>query len=150
MTTYSLPTPKMAVSRSNFLHVAAILSNAILAIGYAEPVSAGSLSVDTKPAATVDSPSSERTLLAQASGEDTLARCQQLYGLFSRHNSDGYARPLDVRMGLEACQKGNIASGIATLKRALERAQIPVPPTESATAPPASLKPHGEKRREAQ
>jgi len=125
MTTYSLPTPKMAVSRSNFLHVAAILSNAILAIGYAEPVSAGSLSVDTKPAATVDSPSSERTLLAQASGEDTLARCQQLYGLFSRHNSDGYARPLDVRMGLEACQKGNIASGIATLKRALERAQIP-------------------------
>ena len=75
MTTYSLPTPKMAVSRSNFLHVAAILSNAILAIGYAEPVSAGSLSVDTKPAAT---------------------------------------------------------------------------PTESATAPPATLRPHGEKRRESQ
>ena len=78
-----------------------------------------------------------------------MARCQQLYGLWSRHNTDGYARPLDARMGLEDCQKGNIASGVATLKRALERAQIPIPPAESATAaqPPASLKPHGEKRR---
>jgi len=148
MTTYSLPAPRVAVSRSNFLHAAAILSGVILAIGQAGPVSADSLSAGTKSAATVNSPSSEPTLLAQASGEDTLARCQQLYGLFSRHNSDGYARPLDVRMGLEACQKGDIASGIATLKRALERAQIPIPPTESATAPPATLKPHGEKRRE--
>ena len=150
MTTYSLPTPKVAVSRSNFLYAVAILSGAILAIGQAGPVSAASLSAGTKSAATVNSPSSEPTLLAQASGEDTLARCQQLYGLFSRHNSDGYARPLDARMGLEACQKGNIASGIATLKHALERAQIPIPPTESATAPPASLRPHGEKRRESQ
>ena len=51
-------------------------------------------------------------------------------------------------MGLEDCQKGNIASGIATLKRALERAPIPIPSTESAAAePPAPLKPRGEKRR---
>jgi hypothetical protein len=135
MTTYSLPTPKVAVSRSNFLHVAAILSSAILATGYAGPVSADSLSVGTKSAATVDSPSSERTLLAQASGEDTMARCQQLFGLWSRHTTDGYAKPLDARMALEDCQKGNIASGVATLKRALERAQIPIPPAESATAP---------------
>src|SRR5262245_20716939 len=135
MTTYSLPTPKVAVSRSNFLYAAAILSSAILAIGQAGPVSA----------------ESERTLLAQASGDETMARCQQLYGLFSRHNSDGYARPLEARMGLEDCQKGKIATGVATLKRALERAQIPIPPTtESATAPPAPLKPHGEKRRRAQ
>jgi hypothetical protein len=151
MTTYSLPRPKVAVSRSNFLYAAAILSGAILAIGQAGPVSADSLSAATKSAATVDSPSSGTTLLAQASGEDTLARCQQLYGLFSRHNSDGYARPLEARMGLEDCQKGKIASGVATLKRALERAQIAIPPTtESATAPPAPLKPHGEKRRQAQ
>jgi hypothetical protein len=51
-------------------------------------------------------------------------------------------------MALEDCQKGNIASGVAALKRVLERAQIPIPPTESADAqPPAPLKPHGEKRR---
>ena len=147
MTTYSLPKPKVAVSRSNFVHVAAILSSAILAMGYAGPVSADSLSADTKTNATVNSTPSERTLPAQAAGEDTLARCQQLFGLLSRHNSDGYARPLDARMAMEDCQKGNIASGVATLKRALERAQIPIPPTESAAAqPPAPLKPHGEKR----
>jgi hypothetical protein len=104
----------------------ALITSAIVAIGHAGPVSADPL----------------------ASG-DTMARCQQLFGLYDRHNSDGYARPLDARMGLEDCRKGNIASGIATLKRALERAQIPVPPTESATAAqtPAPLKPHGEKRR---
>ena len=83
-----------------------------------------------------------------------MARCQQLYGLFSRHNSDGYARPLDARMGLEDCQKGNISAGIATLKGALGRAQIAIPPAESTTAaqPPATptLRPRGEKRRESQ
>jgi hypothetical protein len=148
MTTYSQPTPKVAVSRSNFLPVAAILASAILAIGYAGPVSADSLSADTKTNATVNSAPSERTLPAQAAGEDTMARCQQLFRLYDRHNSDGYARPLDARMGLQDCQKGNIAAGVATLKRALERAQIPVPPAESGVAQtPAPLKPHGEKRR---
>ena len=151
MTTYSLPEPKVAVSRSNFLHVAAILSSAILAMGYAGPVSADSLSADTKTNATVNSTPSERTLPAQAAGEDTLARCQQLFGLYDRHNSDGYARPLDARMALADCQKGNIASGVAALKRVLERAQIPVPPVETATAQtPAPLKPHGEKRHQSQ
>ena len=150
MTTYSLPEPKVAVSRSNFLHVAAILSSAILAMGYAGPVSADSLSADTKTNATVNSPSPERTLPAQAPGEDTLARCQQLFGLYDRHNSDGYARPLDARMALADCQKGNIASGVAALKRALERAQIPIPPAESVAQTPAPLKPHGEKRRSSQ
>jgi len=134
MTTYSLSTPK--VSRSNFLPIAAILSSAILAMGYAGPASADPLSADTKTNATVNSTPSERTLPAQAAGEDTMARCQQLFGLLSRHNSDGYARPLDARMAMEDCQKGNIASGVATLKRALERAQIPVPPVESADAQP--------------
>ena len=113
MTTYS---------RSSFLHLAAMLASAILVVGYAGPVSAQSPSVSSKA-------------LAQASGENTLARCQQLFGLLSRHNTDGYARPLDARMALEDCQKGDIASGVATLKRALERAQIAVPPIES---PPAA------------
>ncbi len=138
MTTYSLPLPKVAISRSSVLRAAAILSSAIVAIGYAGPVSA-------------DSTSANRP--SQASGEDTLARCQQLFSLWSRHNTDGYAKPLDARMGLEDCQKGNISGGIATLKRALERAQIPIPPADVAqsqeTAPP-TLKPRGEKRRQAQ
>jgi hypothetical protein len=143
MMTYSLPT------RSNFLPLAAILASAILAMGYAGPVSADSLSPDTKTNATVNSTPSERMLPAQAAaGEDTMARCQQLFGLLSRHNSDGYARPLDARMAMEDCQNGKFASGVATLKRALERAQIPVPPAESGVAQaPAPLKPHGEKRR---
>jgi hypothetical protein len=134
MTTYSPSTPKAAVSRPNFLHAAAVFSSAILAIGYAGPVS------------------------AQASSEDTMARCQQLYSLFTRHNSDGYARPLEARMGLEDCQKGNISTGIAALKRALDRSRIAIPPAESATAqPPAptpapapTLKPSGERRRQSQ
>lgn len=127
MTTHSLP----------LLKAAAILSTAIAAIGYAGPSSADSLPAN-------------HTLLAQASGEDTLARCQQLFGLWSRHNTDGYAKPLDARMGLEDCQKGNVTAGIATLKRALERAQIPIPPADiaqSPATPPATLKPRGEKRR---
>src|SRR5215471_2882004 len=109
MTTYSLPAPKRS-----FLRTTAILASAIVAIGYAGPVSA-------------DTPSS---------GEDTLARCQQLFGLLSRHNSDGYARPLDARMALEDCQKGNVTAGVATLKRALERAQIPIPPEATTAAEP--------------
>jgi hypothetical protein len=119
-------------------------------MGYAGPVSADSLSADTKTNATVNSTPSERTLPAQAAGEDTMARCQQLFGLYDRHNSDGYARPLDARMALQDCQKGNIASGVAALKRALERAQIPIPPTESVAQTPAPLKPHGEKRHQSQ
>jgi len=139
MTTYSLPTPKLAVSRSNFLPVAAILASAILAMGYAGPVSADSLSADTKTNATVNSTPSERTLPAQAAGEDTMARCQQLLGLYDRHNSDGYAKPLEARMALEDCRKGNIASGVAALKRVLGRGGIPVPPTETATTPGRSI-----------
>ncbi len=83
-----------------------------------------------------------------------MARCQQLVGLWSRHNTDGYAKPLDARMAMEDCQKGNYASGVASLKRALERSQIPVPPAESVAQtpaqPPAQLKPRGEKRRAAE
>ena len=76
-----------------------------------------------------------------------MARCQQLFSLWSRHNTDGYAKPLDARMAMEDCQKGKYASGVASLKRALERAQIPVPPAETGVAqPPAPLRPRGEKR----
>jgi hypothetical protein len=120
-------------------HVAAILSSAIVAIGFVGPVAADQRSAP------------EHTLLAQAASEDTMARCQQLFSLWSRHNTDGYAKPLDARMAMEDCQKGNYTAGVATLKRALERAQIPVPPAEAVAQtpaqPPAQLKPRGEKRR---
>jgi hypothetical protein len=95
-----------------FLHAATILSSAIVAIGFA-----GSASAEQ---------------LAQATGEDTMARCQQLSSLYSRHNTNGYARPLEVDAAVEDCRKGNYAAGVAALKRALNRSQIPVPATESA------------------
>lgn len=85
-----------------------------------------------------------------------MARCNQLFGLWSKHNTDGYAKPLDARMGLQDCEKGNYARGIATLKSALERAQIPIPPAEvaqtapAAPAPAPTLRPRGEKRHQTQ
>ena len=126
-----------------------MLTSAIVAIGTAGPAAADARSA------------TGHTLLAQAAtgenttGENTMARCQQLFGLWSRHNTDGYAKPLDARIAMEDCQKGNYAAGVASLKRALERAQIAVPPAESGVAqtpasPPATLKPRGEKRRQAQ
>ena len=76
--------------------------------------------------------SSAASALADSS-EDTMARCQQLYALWSKHDGTwGYARALDPVMGLEHCRKGEYAAGVALLKRALERAQVPVPPVESA------------------
>src|SRR5258708_16926451 len=98
MTTSSPSTPKLAVSRSNFLHVAAMLSSVVVAIGYAGPASADPLSVGARSAATVNSPTPERTLLAQASGDHTMARSQQLFALYNRHNSDSYPTPLDTTL----------------------------------------------------
>jgi hypothetical protein len=136
MTTYFLPRPKGTVLRSTFLHATAILG-AIVAIA---------------SAASAQSPAAGNNAAATAPGEDTLARCQQLYGLWSSHTTDGYARPLDARMALEDCQKGNVAAGVATLKRTLQREQIAIPPADAAVAqtPPATLRPHGEKRHQSQ
>ena len=145
MTTSFLPTPKVAVARSNFFHAAAILG-AIVTIGFAGAALADSPSASNGSAA---------TLPAQAPNENTMARCEQLYGLWNKHNTDGYAKPLDARMALEDCQKGNISGGIASLKRSLERAQIAIPPADAGVAQspataPATLRPHGEKRRVSQ
>jgi DNA-binding CsgD family transcriptional regulator len=65
---------RRSVSRSNVLRAAAILWSAVVAIGSAGPVSADPLSAGGRSPATVDSPSPERTLPAQAAGEDTMAR----------------------------------------------------------------------------
>ena len=124
MMAYAQPTPKVAVSRSNFHRVAAILSSAVLAIG-----DAGTASADP-----LDWPASEPALLAQAPDEHTMSRCQQFYGLHSRLNTDGYARPLRARVAMEECAKGKFASGVTTLRGELERTRIPHPPMAPATA----------------
>ncbi len=65
---------------------------------------------------------------AQAS-EENMARCQQLYGLWAKHNGTSpYGKVLDADMGLEHCRKGDYAAGVKQLKSALNRSQIPVPP----------------------
>ena len=115
MTMNSLAMPRTAIARPGFLSVATILASAIVAMGNVGPAAADS------PARTTQDPT-----------EATMARCQQLAGLWSRHNTTGYAKPLEVDLALEDCRKGNYASGVASLKRALDRAQIPVPPTETA------------------
>jgi hypothetical protein len=99
-------------TRPSFLRAAATLSSAIVAFGWAEPV------------------------FAQSSRDD-LARCQQLYGLWSRHTTTGYAKNPGADLALEDCRKGNIAVGVAELTRILQRAQITVPPAETAASPQA-------------
>jgi hypothetical protein len=47
-----------------------------------------------------------------------MARCQQLSSLYSRHNTNGNARPLEVDAAVEDCRKGTYAAGDAALKRA--------------------------------
>lgn len=73
-------------------------------------------------------------VLAQA-GEDNMARCQQLFGLWAKHNgTSAYGRMLDADMALEHCRKGEFSAGVAQLKRVLQRAQIAVPPAQSVAA----------------
>lgn len=61
--------------------------------------------------------------------ENNAARCQQLYGLWAKHNgTSAYSKVLEADMGLEHCRKGDYAAGVKQLKEALNRQQIPVPP----------------------
>ncbi|TAJ96411.1 MAG: hypothetical protein EPO10_27255 [Reyranella sp.] len=73
-------------------------------------------------------------VFAQA-GEDNMARCQQLHGLWAKHNgTSAYSKMLDADMGLEQCRKGNYTAGVAQLKSVLQRQQIPVPAAPSVAA----------------
>lgn len=73
-------------------------------------------------------------VFAQA-GEDNMARCQQLYSLWAKHNGTSpYGKVLDADMGLEQCRKGNYAAGVAQLKGMLQSQQIPVPAAPSVAA----------------
>jgi hypothetical protein len=92
------------------LRTGATLSGVLLAIGLTGPAS------------------------AQSKAED-LARCQGLYSQWSRYNGTfGYGHMAGPDIALEECRKGNATAGIADLKRALERANIPLPASETATA----------------
>ena len=73
--------------------------------------------------------------LAQSQANDELARCQSLYGQWSRYNgTSAYGKMLTADMALEECRKGNTTAGIADLKRVLERSNIPMPESETARA----------------
>lgn len=91
-------------------HAAAALSGAVLMAGLAGPVFAQTAKAD-------------------------LAECQRLYGLWSRYNgTSAYGKMAGADAALEECRKGNIEAGVADLKRTLQRSNITVPPSETATA----------------
>ena len=99
----------------SLLRTAATLPAVLLAIGLTGPVSAQSNTDSSKA--------------------DELARCQRLYSQWSRYNGTfGYGRMAGPDIALEECRKGNTTAGIADLKRTLERANIPLPASETATA----------------
>jgi hypothetical protein len=101
-------------------HTLSALSGVIVAIACAGPALA-----QTGQAAT-----------GQA-GEDNMARCQQLFSLWARHNgTSSYGKVLDADMALEQCRKGQYSAGVSQLKEALQRQQIPVPPAASVAAQP--------------
>jgi len=51
----------------------------------------------------------------------------------SHNGTSGHGRVQDADMALEHCRKGEFAVGVAQLKRALERAQVLIPPVVSAS-----------------
>ena len=100
-------------------HAAVALSGAVLAIGVAGPLMA-----QTSNQVSNQSPKAD------------LAECNRLYGLWSRYNgTSAYGKMATADADLEECRKGNVEAGIADLKRVLQRANIAVPPAETATAP---------------
>jgi hypothetical protein len=134
MTRFFLTAPKAVVLCSNFIRAGAMLSGVIIAIGCVGSVSAAPLSVGAESTATAGSPSSEPIFLAQASSNN-MARCQQLYGMWSRLNgTSSYSKEIAPDMALEDCRKGNFDAGVAELTQALQRAGITVPPPETAAA----------------
>jgi hypothetical protein len=73
-------------------------------------------------------------VLAQAPASD-MARCSQLYGTYNHYSGNAsYSRSAEIETAMAECQKGNYAAGIADLTAAMNRAAIPLPPAETATA----------------
>ena len=76
-------------------------------------------------------------VLAQtpASPASDMARCSQLYSTYNQYSENAsYSRSAAIETAMSECQKGNYAAGIADLTAAMNRAAIPLPPAETATA----------------
>jgi hypothetical protein len=99
------------MSKRSLFQSAAAVAGALVAIGFAAPSFAQSAS-------------------------DNMAECQQLYSQWARYNgTSSYSKNVSPEMALENCRKGNYTAGIADLKQTLQRNGIPVPPSQTATAP---------------
>lgn len=107
----------MITSLHKGLVLSALITSAILAIGGAGSAYAQSSSNN-------------------GTADNSLARCQQLYGAWSKYNAgSSYSPQLQVDAAYDQCRQGNVAGGVAGLTQALQRAKIPVPPVESANSP---------------
>ena len=76
-------------------------------------------------------------VLAQTppSAPSDMARCSQLYSTYNQYSENSsYSRSAAIETAMAECQKGNYAAGIADLTAAMNRAAIPLPPAETATA----------------
>ena len=101
----------MSVFLSSSFRNAAMLAGAAVVLGFASP-----------GFAQTPNPSNDA------------ARCQTLYGQWTKYNGgSAYSKQLDADAAAEQCRRGNTTAGIAELTKVLERARIPVPPTETAT-----------------
>ncbi len=73
-------------------------------------------------------------VFAQSPSEN-MTECQQLYAQWSKYNgTSSYSKNVGPEMALEDCRKGNYTAGIGGLKQILQRANIPLPPSQTATA----------------
>ncbi len=68
--------------------------------------------------------------VAQATGENTAARCQQLSSLFPP-TPTAFPHPIEVDAAVEDCRKGHYPPRLPAPKRSLTR-EIPIPATETA------------------
>ena len=87
---------------------------------------------------------------------DLKARCNQLisyydrYGVGRSENSDGARNHTRIAADLD-CQQGRYEQGISAMEALLRRKNFDVPPAPTGVAQtPAPLRPHGEKRHQAQ
>ena len=72
---------------------------------------------------------------APSSPASDMARCSQLYSTYNQYSENAsYSRSAAIETAMAECQKGNYAAGIADLTAAMNRAAIPLPPAETATA----------------
>lgn len=112
MTSLSLLKSQTPPSRPTLLRSMAVLPGVLIALGSVGPA------------------------LAQTqSPKDDMARCNQLYGTYSKYSGRvNYNHPADVDAALEDCRKGKFSAGIAGLSEALKRAAIPLPPVETAAS----------------